>query len=93
VLIHQSPDEYTIPSLPFDIQASTTWQEEEESKQNQPVEFGLSARKLFNINFKDWTFINHGAFGSPLLSALQISHQWNLYSVCIYIYIKPLFHH
>lgn len=71
-LIQKSPEDYEAPNLPISISCDI------------PVDilranFGRPARALFGIDW-DWTFINHGAFGAPLLSAVEVSHLWNLYS-------------
>eukprot|EP00241_Pyramimonas_parkeae_P015782 CAMPEP_0114311158 /NCGR_PEP_ID=MMETSP0059-20121206/19663_1 /TAXON_ID=36894 /ORGANISM="Pyramimonas parkeae, Strain CCMP726" /LENGTH=496 /DNA_ID=CAMNT_0001435289 /DNA_START=134 /DNA_END=1624 /DNA_ORIENTATION=- len=38
--------------------------------------FGRQSRKLFMLDFERWTFINHGAFGSPLKIAFKAAQKW-----------------
>ncbi|GLI71197.1 hypothetical protein VaNZ11_016316 [Volvox africanus] len=40
------------------------------------LDFGEPCRQLFNIDFENWTFINHGAFGAVCRAAHQESNQW-----------------
>jgi isopenicillin-N epimerase len=44
------------------------------------LEFGSAeARKLFHVDFSQWTFLNHGAFGAALVPAMQHAEQWRTY--------------
>ncbi|EDO41055.1 predicted protein [Nematostella vectensis] len=62
-------DEYVPPKIPialphFDEKTFT---------------FGAEAKKHFLIDFKNWTFLNHGAFGGVLKESLDIARDWQIY--------------
>jgi hypothetical protein len=39
-------------------------------------EMGLPMRRHFKIDFSKWTFLNHGAFGSPARPAQTEADRW-----------------
>lgn len=56
---------YQAPALPFSPQ--------------EPKQSLLDNRLDFLIDFDNWTFLNHGAFGGALASAVHRSDQWRNY--------------
>ncbi|GLC60560.1 hypothetical protein PLESTB_001626900 [Pleodorina starrii] len=66
-LIAIPEESYVAPKLPF----------EPPSMENVAnIGFGEPCRQLFMVDFKNWTFINHGAFGAVCRAAHQESNQW-----------------
>lgn len=63
------PDsEYTPPTLPFEDAPIQTIAEHHDYK------------KDFSIDFENWTFLNHGAFGAALNVGSQRAAQWRQYA-------------
>ena len=56
---------YQAPPLPF--------------SRREPKQSPVDNRLDFLIDFENWTFLNHGAFGGALTSAVHRSEQWRNY--------------
>eukprot|EP00878_Enallax_costatus_P024355 GHUV01025989.1.p1 GENE.GHUV01025989.1~~GHUV01025989.1.p1 ORF type:complete len:171 (+),score=47.07 GHUV01025989.1:199-711(+) len=70
VLIRQNAATYTPPSLPFEDPS-------DDPAHSCPQEdFGDAAKRHFMIDFKQWTFINHGAFGAVSQAAYECAELW-----------------
>ncbi|GFR49694.1 hypothetical protein Agub_g11844 [Astrephomene gubernaculifera] len=61
------PEAYTPPERPFAAPSL---------EQASTMEFGEPCRQLFMVDFKRWTFINHGAFGAVCRAAHEEANQW-----------------
>ncbi|KAK3734512.1 hypothetical protein QZH41_020435 [Actinostola sp. cb2023] len=68
-LVDLPDEEYSPPALPY-----------KRVQFDPKTEFGSSKiREHFCIDFDNWTFINHGAFGGALAAALETVHQMQIY--------------
>ena len=67
-LVRLPPEAYEPPALPF---ATGDLYEGVEG-----VEMGQPMRRHFMIDFNQWTFVNHGAFGSPIRPAQREADRW-----------------
>lgn len=77
-LLRQMPELYTIPDLPFDGQQKLFEGSNFSSKFD--VEASTTARRDdFAIDFENWTFINHGAFGAALHVGANRAEAWRRY--------------
>lgn len=68
VLVRQSVDQFFCPPRPFnllDLKGVTA--------------FGTCAREHFLLDLKDWTFLNHGAFGATCKAAHNEAENWRSY--------------
>lgn len=75
-LIRLHDSEYVAPELPF----SATRQEvlNASSSSQEPFANASSHQKAYpHLDRKNWTFLNHGAFGLALSCGLQRAHSWN----------------
>lgn len=70
LLIRQNAESYVSPSLPFLEPA------EETRHSCSKDSFGNAARNQFMIDFGQWTFVNHGAFGGVSQAAYACAEQW-----------------
>lgn len=69
-LVRLPDKDYIPPELPF-----------KRVEFERGIEFGSDEmRKQFCIDFKNWTFINHGAFGGALSAALATVHEIQLHT-------------
>jgi hypothetical protein len=73
ILIRKSNDEYSPPSLYNSIALNT---DESIKKSLINFSFGQHAKDSLFLLDNDWTFINHGAFGSTLSHILHESTRW-----------------
>ena len=67
-LINASDDDYMPPPFPFELPTF-----------DAPLIFGEEIRKHFCLDFDNWTFLNHGAFGCVLKDALEAGYKWQCY--------------
>lgn len=67
-LIRQPPEVYAAPPLPFSPPSI------DPDLASRP--FGHAFRKEFLINFEDWAFINHGAFGAVAEPVMEDAERW-----------------
>eukprot|EP01038_Epipyxis_sp_PR26KG_P007814 gene7814-10615_t len=70
-LIRLPESDYKPPSLLVNNSANTLL------SSTVPSKFGKVARDLFKINFIDWNFINHGAFGGVLEELSKEQASWS----------------
>jgi hypothetical protein len=66
------PDQLFNPHVPVD-------EEEVITKYARVTEFGYPQKDNFLLD-KDWTFINHGAFGAASRLSWEITQRYSLYS-------------
>lgn len=80
VLIRQTSNEYCVPKLFDEIRKHTTdTTDKKQFNKQEELQFGCNVKKsLFAID-KNWTFINHGAFGGSLKHLLYEANQWRYY--------------
>ena len=67
-LIELPDDEYEPPKFPVDVPAF-----------GKPTKFGHETKNKHFCISKEWTFINHGAFGCVLREALETAQKWQRY--------------
>lgn len=70
VLVRQSEAEYT--PIPQPVHRDFV---------ERDVEFGIDARERLFLLDKDFTFVNHGAFGAANRHSFEIAQQYQLYLV------------
>jgi hypothetical protein len=68
VLVRQPDSSYEPPHRPFDV--------DDLFHDLETCEIGASMRQHYMIDFDNWTFINHGAFGAPVTAAQQEADRW-----------------
>lgn len=86
-LMNQTDDAYTPPNLPFlekDLKSTITTEFSTHKNQHDGIIIN-SKRNDFMIDFHNWTFLNHGAFGGALKVGYIRSEQWRKY-----IELQPL---
>jgi hypothetical protein len=69
-LIRVAAEAYEAPALPFAT--------DDLFEGLEGAEMGAPMRRHFMIDFERWTFINHGAFGSPVRPAQREADCWRL---------------
>ncbi|XP_068698496.1 uncharacterized protein [Montipora foliosa] len=67
-ILSSSDEDYEPPEFPFEVPSFVS-----------PVSFGKEMRKHFLLDFDNWTFINHGAFGCVLRESLETAYKWQCY--------------
>ncbi|KAG2497474.1 hypothetical protein HYH03_004628 [Edaphochlamys debaryana] len=63
-------ESYVPPERPFALNSASSLEHA------ATLPFGEPCRELFMIDFKNWTFINHGAFGGVCRPAHEEANQW-----------------
>ena len=71
-LITRDADTYKPPAIPF----STPDLDLLLASLSTSTELGSACRHLFQIDFKQWTFLNHGAFGAVCVPAHMEACAW-----------------
>lgn len=67
ILIEASPDEYTPPHIPVDIEPTVC------------ADFGIVQRKHFMLG-SEYHFVNHGAFGAVARTVFEAATRWREYA-------------
>ena len=75
-LIRQAEDAYRPPSLPFEPLSIDAC-----ALPSPALNFGSrEAKRLFQIDFARWTFVNHGAFGAAIIPVTAYAKVWRDYA-------------
>lgn len=73
-LIRQPEESYAPPELPI------RWDDLLPGLGTDLPSFGHEMRDAHFLLDRDWTFINHGAFGAPLRIAVEVGNRWRLHN-------------
>ncbi|XP_055889607.1 uncharacterized protein LOC106078800 isoform X1 [Biomphalaria glabrata] len=75
-LLSIDEESYSPPELPFRLPTFTKYK----MKETGQIAFGKLMKQTFFLLEENCCFLNHGAFGSVLKQALEVSQQWQNYS-------------